>query len=140
MESKTKIQSGAKVVVKGRDLPISTKKSMVLCKLIRNKKIDPSLKLLDEVIKKKKGIKLNKKETLKAGKGTKYPISTAKYFVKMIKSLNANAGSKGFDQSKLVISLAKADKAARPMKPGSRLRKFKRTHVILEGKVVEDKK
>ena len=127
------------VIVKGRDLPISTKKAIILCKLLQNKRMEPSLKLMEDVANNKKAIKLGRREALKPGRGTKHPIKTAKVFVKMLKNLSANASVKGLDVGKLIIT-AKADKASSPLRPGARLREFKRTHVLLQGKVVESKK
>ncbi|MFC1686283.1 uL22 family ribosomal protein [Nanoarchaeota archaeon] len=139
MENKQTKQNVGMVVVRGTSLPISTKKSVVLCKLLKNKKIEPAIKFFEEIIDMKKGIKMNKRETLKPGKGTKYPIKTTKQFVKLLKNLNANAVTKGLDVSKLVLS-ASANQASRPLKAGARFRKFKRTHVKIEGKIKEDKK
>ena len=139
MENKKQKQSDGMVVVRGRDLPISPKKTMVVCKLLNNKKIDPSIKLLEDLVSQKKGIKMNKREVLKPGKGTKYPINVAKQLIKLLKSLNANASVKGIDTNKIILS-AKADQAARPMKQGARLRQFKRAHVLIQGRVMEEKK
>ena len=41
--------------------------------------------------------------TLKPGKGTKYPVNTAEHFIKLLKSLNANASNKGLDINKVVL-------------------------------------
>lgn len=139
MENKTQNKSAGIVLVKGNDMPISTKKSIVICKLLKGKKIEPSIKFLESVAKEKYGIKMNKRETLKPGRGTKYPIKTVEAFIKLLKSLNANAAHKNLEVGKIRLS-AKANQASRPLKSGSRYRQFKRTHVEIIGKVVEDKK
>lgn len=139
MVENKQIKNEGTVVVRGRNLPISTKKAMAICKLLKGKKIESSIKFLEEVAKMKKGISLDKREVLKVKKGPKHPIKTIEPFVKMLKNLNANASVKGIDASKLVL-MAKADRAPRPQRPGARLRKFKRTHVLIEGRVEETKK
>jgi len=139
MENKQKKQIEAQVSVTGRDLPISTKKAIVLCKILNNKKLEPSMKFFEGIASGKQGVTLVRREALKPNKGTKHPIKTAEVFVKLLKSLNANATNKGLDTSKIILG-AKADKAASPMKPGNRLRKFKRSHVTIIGKVMEKKK
>lgn len=139
METKTENKSSGSVVVRGSDMPISTKKSIVICKLLKGKKIDSAIKLLESVANEKFGIKMNRKETLKPGKGTKYPIKTVEAFIKLLNSLNANASYKNLDVGKIILS-AKANQASRPLKAGARYRQFKRTHVEIIGKVVEDKK
>ncbi len=139
MKGKNNLESGSMVLVKGNNLPISAKKSIVLCKLLKGKTINEGMKMMENIIDMKKGISLNKREALKVKRGPKYPIRTAQQFVKLLKSLNANANVKGLDVDKVILA-AKADRAASPMKGGNRLRKFKRTHVLIEGKLKSEKK
>jgi len=131
MENKT---NQVAVVVNGRDLPMSNKTAMILCKVIKTKKIEPSIKLLERVMEEKIGISFAKGKVKTGNNGLKYPVNAAGIFVKLLKSLSANATVKGLDPSKIIIH-ARADIAPRPNRPGRRPVKFKRTHVTLEGSV-----
>jgi len=125
-------------VARGKDLPISTKQSIAICRFIRGKMLNKAIEELEKVEKKKKAIAMkgefpHRKGISKSGGGGRYPIKAAKVFIKLLKSLSANAAVKGLDTGRIEI-YAKADKAGRPRKPGRKLRKFKRTHITLIGK------
>lgn len=138
MVNKIKAQSEMAAVVNGRNLPISFKTSVILCKVVKNRKIEPSIKFLEAVEREKIGISFAKGKVRKGNNGMKYPHKAAGVFVKLLKSLSANAVVNGVDPSKILVH-ARADKAARPNKPGARPFKFKRAHVTLEGTLVADK-
>ncbi len=121
-----------KVIVRGRDLPISEKDASTMCKAIKYQKVSDSMKFLEKVLKKEMGVKNEGGRVRVTSHGAQYPQNVAKVFTKMLKSLSANASVKGMNTEKLVV-FAKTDKASRPQRPGNRLKKFKRVHVTFEG-------
>lgn len=132
-QEKESMKEKKEVVAKGKDLPISTKQSMAICRAINGKKINSAMEMLQKVEKKQRAIAMKGEIPHRRGiGGGRYPIKAAKVFLKLLKSLGANASVKGVDAEKLII-FCKADKAGKSMKPGRRSRKFKRTHVTLIG-------
>ncbi len=132
------------VKVGGADLSISHKQAIEMCSFIKNMTIEKARNLLEKVITKDFAIPF-KRFTEGAGhkKGIgsgKYPVTTAKQFLKLLNSLEANAQNKGLGTD-LVIIHACAKKASRPAKQGrQRGQEAKRTHVELVAKETEQKK
>ncbi len=120
------------VVAKGKDLSISTKHSIAICKFLKNKKLEDAIKLMNEVIALKKAVPTKKEAHKKGMASGKFPLKATKAFLKILKNVKSNANSKGMDISKLIIK-AKANKASRPLKPGRFRRQFKRTHIEIVG-------
>jgi large subunit ribosomal protein L22 len=131
MEEENKTQA-KKAIVRGTNLPISTKHAINICRFLKGKKIDDATAALEKTIKKKFAIPFRGEIPHKKGIPGRYPINASEVFIKLLKSLAANASQQGLDESKIRISLGKADIAQRGHKPG-RLgrRRFKRTHVLL---------
>ena len=130
-------------IVKGRDLSISTKHAIYICRFIRGKRIDEAREKLSKVISFKipvpmKGEIPHRKGKIK-GKSGRYPINACKIFLKLLKSLEANSNVNSIENP--YIHIAKADLASRPYKRGGSQR-FKRTNVLLvaKEKKVEEKK
>lgn len=132
----------SKVTALGKDMPISMKYSAAVCDMIRNKKTSTALAMLEQIATKKRAL-LMKGEMAHhhvvgyaTSRPSKYPVKASLEFIKLIKSLNANASVMGLDPSMLIIKKAMANKAARPFK-GTRLafgrKRFKRSNVLLEG-------
>ncbi len=139
-EIKNKGKKNLVATAKGKDLPISTKKSIAICSYIRGKNPQRVLILLDKVTKKKIAIPMKgeipHRHNMPKGKPSgRYPIKTCFYFIKLIKNLIANATIKNLDIESLIITKAIANKAATPYR-GTRMafnrKKFKRTHILLE--------
>jgi len=137
-----------KVIAKGSNFPISTKHAVAICRFIKGKKPIEAILLLEDVQKKKIAIPMkgeipHRHNMPKGQPEGRYPIKAAKYFVKLLKNLNANASVKGIINEDLKIKTAKADKASRPTR-GTRIaygrKKAKRTHVTLEAVEIENKK
>lgn len=128
---KQMMQSPA-AIVRGRDLPMSVKQAMMLCLVLEGHRIEPSIKLLEQIQKQEIGVKINQGVVKKSKAGVKYPIKASGVFIKLLKSLNANANVKKIDPSTLIIH-ARADKAARPQRPGAQYMRFKRCHITVEG-------
>jgi ribosomal protein L22 len=124
-------------VVNGISLPISTKDSVAICKFIRRKTIQRALVDLELVSKLKKAIPMTGEIPHRKGKGMmsgRYMTKPVLFFIKMLKSLEANANMNGMDEP--VIVEAVPNRASRPY--GSGGRKRKRTHIHI--KVVEKNK
>lgn len=137
-------------VVNAKDMEVSTKVAVSICNVLRNKKPQQGIEMLEKVLKKQlavpyKGEIPHRKKGHRMGKilGGRYPEKASKIFIKMLKNLIANASVNGFDSENLIISRAVANKASRPVKP-SRIafgrKTFKRTHILLVAKEMEIKK
>ena len=130
-------------VVNAKSLPISTKYSMAICRFIKNKKIGNAIVDLEQVIVKKKAVPMKGEIPHKKGKGMmsgRYPKKASEHFVKLLKSLLANANANEIDTP--IIVEAVANLAQRPYGRFGRTRK-KRTHVKLiarEKKKLNEKK
>lgn len=134
-----KIIKKTESAVYGKDLGISTKHSISICRAIRGKKIDESIYLLEEIVKMKKALPMKGELPHRKGMaGGRYPIKAAEKFIKLLKQLSANASVNGLEPEKARIE-CRADLASRPYKRfGSE--RFKRTHVILKLKEIPAKK
>ena len=131
----TKMENRKDVVVRARDVGISTKHAMAICKFIRHKKIDYSIKFLEEVVGMKKAVPMKGEiPHRKGGFAGRYPIKAAEVFITILKSLSANASAKGLDAENIRL-FASANKASRPHRPGKYSgRKFKRAHIFVSAK------
>lgn len=134
-------------IVRGKDLPISTKHAVALCAFIKRKNPQEALILLEKVIRKKIAVpmkgKIAHKRNMPKGKPSgRYPIKASKEFIKLIKNLVANAIIKGLNTDALIITVAKADIASRRVR-ATRIaygrKRFKRTHVFIEASEKEQK-
>lgn len=130
----------------GRDLGVSTKESIEICRHIKNKNITDAKRMLNDAVSLRRPIKLfrfNQKVAHKPGMGPgRYLCSTAKSILSVLENLEANAQQKGLSSSNLVIVHACAHQAARPFHAGrKRGRRMKRTHIeiVCEEKAVERK-
>ena len=130
METENKIATA-----RGNDMKVSLKQSMAICDFIKGKKIDVALRELDEVTRMKRAVPMKGEiPHRKGGFAGRYPIKTAQVFIKIIKSLSANASAKGLDAEKIIL-FANANKASRPHRSGKYSgRKFKRTHIFVSAK------
>ncbi|MBI5148858.1 50S ribosomal protein L22 [Candidatus Pacearchaeota archaeon] len=121
-------------VVNGKHLPISNRQSIEICKFLKGKKIDEALKLLSEVVKGKRAIPMRGELPHRKGMMSgRYPKNAAMQFIKLIKSLSANALRKNLDVTQLKI-YGSANTAPRPVRGGRFRKKFKRTHITLIAK------
>ena len=131
-ESKKPVQTKPKVkkheaVVNGSGLPISTKKSIAMCKFIKGKSIEKAIVELEEVLAKKKALPMkgeypHQKGIMSGG----YPKKTSEHFIKLLKNLQANANVNDLEDP--IITESIANLASRPYGRFGRWRK-KRTHV-----------
>ncbi len=132
----------------GRDLSISTKKSVEICNYIRGKKVEKAKAFLEKVLTKESAVpmrRFNRDTGHKKGIGPgRYPIKTAEQILTIIKSAEANAQNKGLSTKDLFISHIAANRAARPWHFGRKRRqKMKRSHievVLIEKKTEKQEK
>ena len=134
-EKKKEIFGRAKkteAIVNARDLPVSTKHAIAICNYIRRKDIDKAISMLEEVGKMKKAIPMKGEIPHRKGKimSGRYPVKAVGEFIRLLKSLKANAIANELELEKYVI-FCKANVAARPYRRFGTM-KFKRTHVTLK--------
>jgi large subunit ribosomal protein L22 len=92
----------------GKEMPVSPKLSREICGMIRGKKVETAIKMLDEVIDLKRPVPLkrfNKRVSHKPGVGPgRYPQKAARAVLEVVKSASSNAEYKGLDTSGMMIS------------------------------------
>ncbi|MEX0919995.1 MAG: uL22 family ribosomal protein [Candidatus Pacearchaeota archaeon] len=136
-ESKNKKTSAS---VNLSNLPISTKHSKAICKFIRNRKIEDAINDLEKVSIGKKAVPMKGEIPHRKGEGMmsgRFPKKASESFVKILKSLSANASYNGIEEP--VIVEAVANIGARPYGRFGRVR-MKRTHIKVVAKSQENKK
>ena len=119
-------------VVNGKSLFISTKHAVAICNLIRGKNIDKTISILENVEKMKLAVPMRGEIPHRKGKimSGRYPVKAAKEFIKLLKSLKANALMNELELEKYKI-FCKANIASRPYRRFGKGR-FKRTHVEIK--------
>ena len=129
---------------KSTSLSISTKHSIEISREIRYKNTSVAKKILENVIDMVTPMPMRKfnqdtghKRGMAAGR---FPQKAAKEFLKIVKSVEANALSKGLNVSNLKIIKIVSNKASIPSTGGRFRRGTKRTNVEIEVKEVEAKK
>lgn len=116
-------------IVRGLDLPISVKNAIYTCEYIKGKKIDEAIHMLEEVLKKKAVLPMRGEiPHRKNGIVGRWPEKSTKVFIKLLKSLNANAQMAGIENAYIHEGISNL--ASRPHKRGGSQR-FKRSHVLL---------
>lgn len=127
--------------VNGFGLRISTKYAVAICDMIRRKKVDEAIRMVEEVSRMKRVVKMNYAEVgHKHGPGImggKYPIKAAGEFMRLLKQLNANALANEIDADNCVL-FCKANVANRPYRRAGR--RFKSTNLTLILEPVKNKK
>lgn len=122
-------------MVRGMNLPISRKKSVEVCNLLRNKTTKTAKIILKRVMKLDQAVpyrRYNQDTAHRVGIGPgKYPVKTSQEFLRLIESAEANAQHKGLS-SNLIIDHISAHKAPLQWHRGrKRRRKQKSAHVRL---------
>ncbi len=117
--------------VNAKDLKLSTKYAINLCRFVKFKTPDRAVEDLEKVLKKTKPVPMKGEYPHQKGKGiagAKFPQNATKVFIMLIKSLKSNSEVNGINNP--VISQAIANQASMPRgRFGKWLRK--RTHVRL---------
>jgi ribosomal protein L22 len=118
-------------IVNAKNLPISTKHSIAICNMIRNKEIDKAILLLEQAEQKKIPVPMRGEIPHRKGiMSGRYPINALGHFIKSLKVLKANALVNELELEKYRI-FCKADLASRPYRRFGK-GKFKRTHLTLK--------
>ena len=131
---KTEKQKKTEAIVRGMNLPISSKQSFAICKFIKNKEINRAINELEEILAHKRALPMKGEIPHRRGKGMmsgRYPQNSVKEFIKLLKSLNANAIAN--EMSNPFICEAQGNFASRPFGRFGRVRK-KRSHVTILAK------
>lgn len=141
-KSKTIKPKKTEVFVNAKNVPISTKHSMAICKFIKYKKIEDAMNDLEQVLKIKKAVPMKGEIPHRKGKGMssgsgRFPVKSAKNFIVLLKSLSGNAAYNGIEEPIIIEAVANLGK--RPYGRFGRVRK-KRTHVKLVAKSKLEKK
>jgi len=133
-KTETKKESRPKkteAVVNARNLPISTKHSIAICNMIRNKELDSAISLLEQAEQEKIPVPMRGEIPHRHGiMSGRYPVTALGHFIRSLKSLKANAMANELELEEYVI-FCKADVASRPYRRFG-AGKFKRTHLTLK--------
>jgi len=130
-------------MVRGMNLPISMKKSVEVCNLLRNKTTKTAKTILKRVINLDQAVpyrRYNQDTAHRVGIGPgKYPIKTSQEFLRLIESAEANAQHKGLS-SNLIINHISAHKASLQWHRGRKRRqRQKGAHVkLIVKEIVKD--
>lgn len=119
---------------KGESLPISFKKAVEFCRLLKGKRLSSAYKILEEVKAMKAAVPFRKYNASVAHKKNigpgRFPVKTAFELEKILKNAEKNAVAKGLDSASLEILHISADKGPTTYKPARhRGRVAKRTHI-----------
>ena len=137
MESKPEVKKieakkvkKTEAVVRGLGIPISSKQSFAISKFIKNKEITKAIKELEEILLHKRALPMkgeipHRKGPIMSGR---YPRNALREFVKLLKSLIANANVN--EISNPVIVEAYGNFASRPYGKSGRVRK-KRSNIMI---------
>ena len=117
----------------GRDLSISTKHSIEICRFLRSKALQKAKDNLNMVIAKKMAVPFKRFTEIphrpgKLASGS-YPQKASKEILKILEAAESNAQFKGLNTASLMIGHICAHKAGNQSHYGRRGRQMKRTHV-----------
>jgi len=131
--SKKKQLTEREAIAIGRSLAISTKYSKEISNFIRGKTTAKAKRILEDAISLKRAIpmKISASAGHKSGIGPgQYPIKTASAILKILKSAEANANSKGLNVESLIIKSIIPNQASKSYHYGRRRGlKTKATHI-----------
>ncbi len=147
-EAKDKVEEKKKEVKKVKkeqavvnisSAPVSTKYSIAICKFIKNKKISDAIEDLEKVVMKKKPVPMKGEIPHRKGKimSGRYPKRASEFFIKILKSLEANANAHEVENPVIVEAIPNI--ASRPYGKFGRVRR-KRTHIKIVAKEKKEKK
>ncbi len=91
----------------GRDLPISLKDAVNLCRALKGMRLEDAKDYLEDIINKKRAVPYFRYlDSISHRRGIgpgKYPVKEAKYFLKILENAEANAEDKDLDTDNLYI-------------------------------------
>ncbi len=120
-------------VVRGFNLPISTKQSVAICKFIKWKKIENAILDLEQVKVGKKAVPMKGEIPHRKGKimSGRFPKNSAIQFINLLKTLKSNSDVDGVENPIIIEAIANI--APRPLGKFGRVQR-KRTHVKIVAK------
>jgi ribosomal protein L22 len=138
-KAKQNIIKKTEAVVNGRDLPVSTKHCMAICRAIKGKSIEEAIAFLEKVAKLKLAVRMKGELPHRHGmERGRYPKNAALQFIKLLHSLSANAAVNNVELEKAKLE-CHADRASPPRKRSGM--RGKRSHITIKIKEVkQDKK
>ncbi len=127
----------AQINVKG--VPVSTKMASYICKLIKGKKVEDSIKYLEGTIKGKNVVPMKGEIAHRHGKvmSGRYPVNASKEFIILLKSLASNAIQNGVENP--IVTEAIPNMGSKPLGRFGRVER-KRTHIKLVAREIKEKK
>jgi large subunit ribosomal protein L22 len=115
----------------GKEMRISPKHAMEVCRAIRGKRLEEAKEYLQAVTAKKRAVpfkrhckKVGHRKAIQGWDAGRYPVKAANAILEVLKNAEANASYKGLDLEKLRIIHASAQKGIRI--PGFKPRAFAR--------------
>ena len=131
------------VKVSGRNLPISHKHSYEIANFIKGKQVDAAIKLLEEVIVKKRAVPYKRftrdlvHKPGKVGPG-RYPMLASQQVLSLLRNLKSQAQDKGLDTIRLYVIHAAMQKAQKLPHYGRKIGTVRKNcHFELVGKEIE---
>lgn len=127
-----------------KDLPISTKHSIVIADFIKYRNLQKAKNILQLVVNKELAVPLKKfykdRGHRKGGIGPGfYPVKAAKQFILLLNGLEANAKNKGLDAHLLMLSEIIPNRAAARWHFGRHRGRMKSTNILLVAKEEKQK-
>jgi len=96
----------------GREMPISPKKAVEMCRALRGMTVEDAKAYLERVIALKQAVPMKRYKTMvahKAGIGPgRYPVKVARHFLKVLQGAEENAGYKGLEVDTMRIKVLAA--------------------------------
>ena len=131
-------------IVNAMNLTISTKNSVEIANMIRNKKTVRAKTMLEEVISMKKAVPYRRFDREVAHKTAigpgKYPVAACAEILRLIKGAEANAKNIGLSSNLYLASIV-VNKGPKQWHPGrQKRRRMKNTHIQIILKEVNEKK
>lgn len=100
----------------GRELQISPKKAVELCRQLRGKSVEDAKEYLERVIALEQPVPMKRYKTMIAHKhGTgpaRYPVKVARHMLRILESAEENAGYKGLDVDSMRIRVIAAHRGS----------------------------
>lgn len=135
----TKKVKKTETFVSAKDVSVSRKVSISICRFIVGKRIEDAIKDLEEVSRLKKAIPMKGEYAHRKGKmmSGKYPVRASKIFINLLKGLQGNANQHDIDEP--IISEAIANKGTAIYASGGRKKKTSHVKIICKEKKLNKK-
>jgi ribosomal protein L22 len=120
-------------IVNARNIPVSTKYAVAICKYLKGKGIDAAIDKLEQVKLKKKAIPMKGEIPHRKGKimSGRFPVRSSEHFITILKGLKGNALVNEIEEPLIVSAIP--NQASTPFGRFGRVKR-KRTHITLIAK------